>query len=347
MGNATVHIKPGQRKPPASVLNGTVLNMETAKLYKSLKGKGGEHIMAYSKIIVHAGVFHADDAFCVAMAEMLWPGIQVERVFRVPDDIGSDVLVADIGGGEFDHHQSNAPIREDGFPHCAASLMWARFGKELVSAMAPAASEKQVQSIVMRVDAELFRSVAANDNGCKKTHSSNGLLGASDVMSVNGLVSQFNPAWNSTTSMDDAFKEATAFVKGILKRMLERKVANAEGEELLETACKQAQKSKFPQIIKLPTYIPWQSHICRHAPNALVVIFPALRGGYNVQLVPVSANSFETRTQMPTEWYGKSGLEAEKLVAGMSFCHRGGFLAAFDSEENAFEAAKFIVANSR
>lgn len=302
--------------------------------------------MKFEKIVIHAGVFHADDALCVAMAQMLWPDIKIERVFKVPENIGANVLVADIGGGKFDHHQADAPVRGDGFPHCAASLMWKAFGSAVVKNIGTTLSSKQVNRVVMQVDAELFRSVSAIDNGCNKSKSANGVLGAADVFSLNSMVAQFNPAWNSAHDAEACFLEAVRFVRDILTRMIERKVSVAEGENMVAKACEEAAENGTPEIIVLPTYIPWQSYICRNIPKALVVVFPTLRGGYNVQLVPIAANSFETRTKMPTEWYGKSEGEAEKLMDGMTFCHKSGFLAAFTGKEAAMNAAKYIAANN-
>ena len=104
------------------------------------------------KIVVHAGLFHADDVLCVAMMRILNADISVERVYKVPEHVDDDTIVADIGGGKYDHHQANAPIRRDGFPHCAASLMWEDgYGEQVVSKLHPRLVEEQVQSVARGV----------------------------------------------------------------------------------------------------------------------------------------------------------------------------------------------------
>ena len=64
-----------------------------------------------NKIIVHGGVFHADDVFCVALARIINPDCEVDRVFKIPDGVDvnatSGTVVADIGDGIFDHHHGD------------------------------------------------------------------------------------------------------------------------------------------------------------------------------------------------------------------------------------------------
>lgn len=66
--------------------------------------------------LTHSGKFHADDVFSTALLELLNPEFQVERVLEVPADF--DGIVYDIGGGAFDHHQTGAPVRENGVSLC-------------------------------------------------------------------------------------------------------------------------------------------------------------------------------------------------------------------------------------
>lgn len=295
-------------------------------------------------IMVHAGLFHADDVLCVAMARILNHDVLVERVFRVPDTVDDDTIVADIGGGKYDHHQTDVPLRSDGFPHCAASLMWADgYGEKVVSKLHPNLNDEQVHSVVAGVDSMFLRSVAAIDNGCKLDKGHAGVLGASEVYSLNNMVSQFNPSWNSQQSADESFEEAVAFVTGILKRNIARLASSTEGESVVAAAVEQATRENTPEIIVLPYYVPWQGYVCRFAPEAKVLVFPALRGGWNIQLVPVSVNSRDTRIQMPSSWWGLSGSAAQNAVNGMTFCHKSGFLAAFGEKERAICAAKTVV----
>lgn len=61
-----------------------------------------------TRIYIHAGTFHADDVMSVSIVRLLNPAAQYERIIRVTelDDVYAEdnVIVADIGGGIFDHH---------------------------------------------------------------------------------------------------------------------------------------------------------------------------------------------------------------------------------------------------
>lgn len=76
----------------------------------------------YNKAFTHGGKFHADDVFSAALLKILNPEIQIERGFQVPENY--DGVVFDIGGGEFDHHQADARVRENGVKYAAFGLLW-------------------------------------------------------------------------------------------------------------------------------------------------------------------------------------------------------------------------------
>ena len=63
----------------------------------------------------HGGKFHADDVFATALLRILRPDFKVQRGFEVPDDF--DGIVYDIGGGMFDHHDADRPLRPNGVPY--------------------------------------------------------------------------------------------------------------------------------------------------------------------------------------------------------------------------------------
>ena len=76
--------------------------------------------MNTDKGFTHGGKFHADDVFSTALLKILFPNINVERGFVVPENF--DGIIYDIGFGEFDHHQENSPVRESGTPYASFGL---------------------------------------------------------------------------------------------------------------------------------------------------------------------------------------------------------------------------------
>jgi uncharacterized UPF0160 family protein len=71
--------------------------------------------MNFKSIIVHGGIFHADDAMAVAALRILLGDLPVSRRNPTPEELlDPSVLVVDVGGqldplrGNFDHHQTYA-----------------------------------------------------------------------------------------------------------------------------------------------------------------------------------------------------------------------------------------------
>ena len=63
--------------------------------------------------ITHNGTMHADEVFATAFLSLYFGSFKVIRVSEVPIDISPNTLVYDIGKGKFDHHQSDARVREE------------------------------------------------------------------------------------------------------------------------------------------------------------------------------------------------------------------------------------------
>ena len=76
-----------------------------------------------AKAFTHSGKFHADDVFSSALLLYLNPEITITRGSKVPEDY--DGIVFDIGRGEYDHHQKDSRIRENGVPYAA---IWTALG---------------------------------------------------------------------------------------------------------------------------------------------------------------------------------------------------------------------------
>ena len=153
-----------------------------------------------NKIIVHDGVFHADDVMCVAMAKAINPEVEVVRT-RNPsqeeiDANGKDgIYVADVGQGKFDHHQQDAETRDDGNKYAACGLLFNEWKDKLFPECE--AAQKYFEEVYIKP-------IEQADNGITP----NGLSSA---------IHQFVPEWNSSQSMDDAFKEAVEFTGHIVE----------------------------------------------------------------------------------------------------------------------------------
>jgi uncharacterized UPF0160 family protein len=275
--------------------------------------------------ITHGGVFHADEVMATAILSAIEP-IALNRTFRVPED--TNAFVYDIGGGQYDHHQRGGNgARENGVPYSSAGLIWRDFGHKLVSC-------EQAWAFV---DQELIQGIDAVDNGVLPD-----IDYPAKPASISDLISGSNPDWDSEVKPDDAFLEAVAFAQGILARAIASAESKARAKALVDTAIEASEE----RIIVLPQFAPWQEYVLTSedpkAAEALYVVFPSNRGGYNVQAIPDAIGSFGNRKPLPESWRGvpANDLQAVSGVADANFCHKGGFIGGADSLNGALAMAR-------
>ena len=275
--------------------------------------------------ITHGGVFHADEVMATAILSAI-ETVTLNRTFRVPED--TKAFVYDIGGGNYDHHQRGGNgTRENGVPYSSAGLIWRDFGKKLVSC-------EQAWAFV---DQELIAGIDAVDNGVLP-----GVDYPVKPANISNLISGFNPDWDSEVKPDDAFLEAVSFAQGVLTRA----IASAESKARAKALVDEAIEASEGQIIVLPQFAPWQEYVLTSedpkAAEALYVVFPSNRGGYNVQAIPDAIGSFGNRKSLPEVWCGvpANDLQAVSGVSDAKFCHNSGFIGGADSLEGAMVMAK-------
>ena len=123
----------------------------------------------------------------------------------------------------------------------------------------------------------------------------------------------------------------------VLREVYEKKLAETirsehDAEQLVMSAYEKAEDG----IVVLSKFAPFQKCLCDK--NAYYVIFPSVRGGVNVQCVPVSPNSFDVKIELP-DWSVDSpdGLIFEFGAGNLS---KTRFLANFETEKQAYDAVK-------
>ena len=264
------------------------------------------------RIIVHSGVFHADDCMCVAIAKTINPDVMIERksLQQITEDDKNDpdTIIADIGYGEFDHHQPDAKLREDGNKYAACGLMFEKFKLELFPNETSAESFRN-KYIIPIEDA---------DNGI-----SNNTLAYAIV--------DFRPDClsNSPATMESSFKEAVNFIQGILQRNINQAKANVEAIKKI----KSLEESAINGLLITEEYFPTPLLIDS---SITLEVSPSLRGGYQICTVKVAEGSFMDKLILPEEWLTNK-------PEGCTFVHQNRFIASFDNKESAVKAAMRLV----
>lgn len=298
--------------------------------------------MFYPKSIqVHSGTFHADDVICCVQAKILNSSVKIMRTDRDlgGTNIAKRVIVADVGSGMFDHHQKDAKLREDGIKHCAASLLWGFWGRDVLRKVYSSLTDDQIELLWKQVDDGFMKTLSIIDNGITLGEP---IKFDSTALSVANIVGNFNPTWleNSTNQeLDNRFRRSMEIVSVLFKRYIincaDGILAKIQVEELINSA--------ENGILVLDRYISWEEAVVNQG-NINCVVYPSLRHGWNVQLAPVHLGAFETKINVPKEWKGYKIESGEKApMNGMTFCHASGFITAFKEREQAVEAAKYLV----
>ena len=269
----------------------------------------------------HSGKFHADDVFSAALLLYLNPEINISRGNKVPEDF--DGIVFDIGRGQYDHHQKDSRVRENGVPYAAFGLLWETLGEEILG-----------QELAEKFDQSFVQPLDNNDNTGEKNE-------------LATLIGNFNPAWDAQGGNDEAFFQAVSVAGMILENKFERYRGNERAdkrvEELLEAhemAILSGKKGKEEsKILVLPEFVPCQKRLSET--EIAFVIFPSNRGGYCIQ-PQKKEYSLNYKCSFPVEWLG---LENEKLIEktgleSAGFCHKGGFLMTAGTLEDAIKACE-------
>ena len=264
-----------------------------------------------AKAFTHSGKFHADDVFSSALLLYLNPEITITRGSKVPEDY--DGIVFDIGRGEYDHHQKDSRIRENGVPYAAFGLLWEQLGAGILG-----------EELAQTFDEAFVQPLDNNDNTGEKNE-------------LATLIGNFNPPWDAKGGSDEAFFQAVSVAGMILENKFERYRGNARADQRVEQVLEE--HNPKDRILVLPEFIPCQKALAET--EIAFVIFPSNRGGYCIQ--PQKREySMNYKCSFPSQWLG---LEGEELVkeTGLSsavFCHKGGFLMTVGELEDAKAACK-------
>lgn len=256
------------------------------------------------EVLTHGGVFHADDVFATALLKLVKPDIIVRRVMQVPDNY--EGLVYDIGYGEYDHHQSDRRVRNDGVPYAAFGLLWEKLGVAMVG-----------KEISDSIDRSFVEKIDYSDNTGKKNLLSN-------------AISEFNPLWNEDTPIDVCFDEAVTFAIRILKRKIESELNSEAAKQYIYRKLEES----TDKCVVLDRAMPWKSALI--GTDTEFVIYPSARGGYMLQAVPKSADDNTPVVSLPEGWCGIERDSLRKLsgVETITFCHPSGYIASADKLED-------------
>jgi len=297
-------------------------------------------------IVTHSGKFHADDAWAVAVLNILFPGCELIRT-RDPVVIEAADFAVDVGGlwepasGRFDHHQKGfSGARPSGVPYASAGLVWKEHGARCVAALAAAHTghtlpEDSARNLACAIDADIVQYLDLSDVGAARN--------APGGYGLSAVVSGFNPNWLDEQRLGygqqaDAyrllqFRNAMTLLTDVMINAVRYRV----GAMLAVEQVRQSELLESGQLLMLKnSALPWTGVVRKEMPTVLFVISHNLaEQRYMLHTVPLSADSFKARADLPLNWAGLRDAELAAVtgVADAGFCHNGRFIAAAKSFE--------------
>jgi uncharacterized UPF0160 family protein len=307
-------------------------------------------------IVTHGGKFHADDAWAVAVLNVVFPNSEIVRT-RDPALIEAGDFAVDVGGiwdpatGRFDHHQKGfSGARSSGVPYASAGLVWKEYGARCVSILAATHTGQQLKEddalqIAYAIDADVVQYLDLSDVGAAKN--------APGGYGLSAVISGFNPNWLDEQRLGygaeteafrlSQFRRAMAILTDIMVNAVKYRV----GSLLAVEQVRQSELLEGGKVLFLKNgALPWSAVVRKEMPKVLFVISHNLaEQRFMIHTVPVSPDSFDARADLPEAWAGLRDAELAAVtgVPDAGFCHNGRFIAAAKSFEGVRAMAKLAL----
>jgi uncharacterized UPF0160 family protein len=307
-------------------------------------------------IVTHGGKFHADDAWAVAVLNVVFPNSDIVRT-RDPALIEAGDFAVDVGGiwdpatGRFDHHQKGfSGARLSGVPYASAGLVWKEYGARCVSILAAEHTGHQLKEddalqMAYAIDADVVQYLDLSDVGAAKN--------APGGYGLSAVISGFNVNWLDEQRLGygaeteafrlSQFRRAMAILTDIMVNAVKYRV----GSLLALEQVRQSELLEGGRVLFLKNgALPWTAVVRKEMPKVLFVIsHNVAEQRYMIHTVPLSPDNFDARADLPEAWAGLRDAELAAVtgVPDAGFCHNGRFIAAAKSFEGIRTMAKLAL----
>jgi uncharacterized UPF0160 family protein len=287
-------------------------------------------------IVTHDGTFHTDDVFACAALSLAFKEKEVEIVrSREEVQINAADIVVDVGGVydldtlRFDHHQrEGAGVRENGVPYASFGLVWKQYGTMICDD----------EEIATLIDERLVQGIDGPDNAYGDK-----LGGKFYTYTISDVIIAQRPTWEEEHySSDEAFIEAVTLATQVLVRTIAHTRSFVHAKILLEQAYEKSTDKRI--LVADKEYPGWMEFSAQHE-AIQYFIYQRQNGAWSVKAVRKDPADFELRKPFPQAWAGlrDEELQAVTGVPGAIFSHKGGFLVAAKTFEDALQLASIAV----
>lgn len=284
--------------------------------------------------ITHNGTMHADEVFATAFLSLLFDNFKVARVSEIPKDISTNAIIYDIGKEKFDHHQSNARIRDNGIKYSSFGLLFEEYGLQYLKKL----KLKNTKAIYNYFVKDFIEAIDAIDNGSFPEVKSK-----YKIKTVSDVIKLFNPSYGSNDNENEQFIKAVLFAKTILNEELKNVIGKVEANRKVKAILN---KTKGPILI-LNEYLPYEETVLTSLSGKKIklAIYPSNRGGYGIKTIPISTTDKTSRVYFPKTWGGLTNDDLEEItgVKGSLFCHINRFLMTARDLDVAIKLAEITI----
>lgn len=266
-------------------------------------------------VVIHAGIMHSDDVFTVAYINMVrkWFNLkpaEVIRTFNIKQEYTMDngYLVADIGGGQYDHHFSDEKKQkraEDNVAYAAFGLVVRDFHDGFLN-------DYEYELF----DKKFVKPLDYHDNN-----------GSGNQLAF--VIGSFNKNWDDeNVNTDVRFQAAVNFATIALEQYIGSIRSLAKAKEIA-VKCK-----PDGETIYLDKFAPISEFFSADE-NVKFIGAPSLRNGY--QIVAIKNKEGKNKKLFPEYLRGWNPGEGMYNEAGINFCHSSGFICVFRDKQCAKE----------
>lgn len=305
--------------------------------------------MAITQLVTHSGAFHADELLSSVILTRLFPDAAVIRTRdrdlttpaegRVIYDVGREY---DADRMIFDHHQPDAPLREDGQPLSSFGLVWRHFGMDYLAALD--IPEDHRADVFRSFDQGFVLPIDLVDNGVLATSTAGPML--SDL-TLPALLESLKPVFDdqSPDADDRAFHAALQIARAFVEARIQRKASKLRAESMVMAAIEAAGEGK---VLELPMGMPFRSAVLKAGADHLLFVATPRSDGWTLTGIRLAEDGFDLRADLPAAWAGLTdeALEEASGVKGAKFCHNGRFIAVADTREAIMQLADLAVAEA-
>lgn len=300
-------------------------------------------------LVTHSGGFHADELMSSVILTRIFPEAKIVRS-RDAEWItpAEDRIIYDVGraydpeAGIFDHHQREAPLREDGRPYSSFGLIWKHFGRDYLRATA--VPEDHIEALQGSFDRSFVLPVDLMDNGALEPGSAGPHLAD---MTLPVLLESLKPAFDDDTADADdrAFHAALGVARAFAEGVLRQKAGKLRAEATVMAAIAEAGSGR---VLELPRGMPFRSAVLKAGAEQLLFVVHPRDTDWALTGIRKGDEGFALRADLPQAWAGLTdqALEAASGVKGAKFCHNARFIAVADSREAILRMAELAVAEA-